>query len=178
MIFEEKTISQEMVYEGKILNLRRDKVKARSGESTREVIEHNGAVAMVVITSDKDVVLVKQFRYCHGMSLIELPAGKINPEDASPKDAAIRELSEETGIEAEGIIELGVIDASSAYSTEKIYLYAMTGLSRGKQHLDPNEAIDIIIMPFDQAFDMAAKGQFFDAKTIVGLLMAKEKLAL
>ena len=78
MIFEEKQISSQLIYEGKILNVRRDKVTAKKGESTREIVEHNGAVAMVAITDENHVLLVKQYRYaCHDV-VLEIPAGKID----------------------------------------------------------------------------------------------------
>ena len=162
MIFEEKQISSQLIYEGKILNVRRDKVTAKKGESTREIVEHNGAVAMVAITDENHVLLVKQYRYaCHD-AVLEIPAGKIDRE--------------ETGYTAEHVHYLGKINPSVGYSEEVIYLYAMTDLTPGEQDLDEDEALDVLEYPFEEAYQMAARGEMIDAKTIAALMMAKEQL--
>lgn len=178
MIFEEKKISSERIYEGAILNVRRDKVTAVAGEAYREIIEHNGAVAMVPITEEGNIVMVEQFRYACGRAVMEIPAGKIDAGETDPAKVAARELREETGYTADNIILLGKINTSAAYSEEMISVYAMTGLTEGEQQLDADEALNVIEMPFREAYDMAASGKFIDAKTIAALLMAKEQLGL
>lgn len=178
MIFEEKKISSERIYEGAILNVRRDKVTAVKGEAYREIIEHNGAVAMVAITDDGDIVMVEQFRYACGRPVLEIPAGKIDEGETDPAAVAVRELKEETGYSADNVILLGKINTSAAYSEEMISVYAMTGLTPGKQQLDEDEALNVIEMPFEEAYNMAAAGKLIDAKTIAALLMAKEQLGL
>lgn len=177
MIFEEKKIDSERIYEGAILNVRRDKVTALGGTAYREIIEHNGAVAMVALTSEKNVILVRQYRYACGESVLEIPAGKIDRGETNPVEAAKRELKEETGYSAEKIIYLGSINPSVAYSEEVIYIYAMTELTAGEQQLDDDEAVDVVEVPFDEAYDMAAGGSMTDAKTIAGLMMAKAQLS-
>lgn len=176
MIFEEKRISSETIYEGAILNVRRDKVTAVKGEAYREIIEHNGAVAMVPVTDDGRVVLVKQFRYACGRAILELPAGKIDEGETDPVKVAARELKEETGYTAENIIPLGKVNTSVAYSEEVIYLFAMTGLTAGEQQLDEDEALEVVEYPFDEIYRMAAEGQLMDVKTIAALMMVKEQL--
>ncbi len=178
MIFEEKKISSERIYEGAILNVRRDKVTAVKGEAYREIIEHNGAVAMVAITDEGNIVLVEQFRYACGRPVLEIPAGKIDAGETDPAAVAVRELKEETGYSADKVIMLGKINTSAAYSEEMISVYAMTGLTPGEQHLDEDEALNVIEMPFSEAYDMAASGKLIDAKTLAALLMAKEQLGL
>lgn len=178
MIFEEKKISSEMIYEGAILNVRRDKVTAVKGEAYREIIEHNGAVAMVAITDEGNLVMVEQFRYASGRAVLEVPAGKIDKGETDPALVAARELREETGYSAENIVLLGKINTSVAYSEETISIFAMTGLTPGEQELDEDEALNIIEIPFEQAYNMAAKGELIDAKTIAALFMAKEQLPL
>ena len=164
MIFEEKQISSQLIYEGKILNVRRDKVTAKKGESTREIVEHNGAVAMVAITDENHVLLVKQYRYaCHDV-VLEIPAGKIDKGETDPLNAAVRELREETGYTAEHVHYLGKINPSVGYSEEVIYLYAMTDLTPGEQDLDEDEALDVLEYPFEEAYQMAARGEMIDAK--------------
>lgn len=177
MIFEEKKISSERIYEGAILNVRRDKVTAVQGEAYREIIEHNGAVAIVPIKEDGSIVMVEQYRYASGMTVLELPAGKIDKGETDPAQVAARELREETGYTAENIRYLGKINTSVAYSEEVIHIYAMTGLSEGQQELDDDEAINIVEYPFDEIYKMAAGGKLIDAKTVAGLCMAKEQLS-
>lgn len=176
MIFEEKKISSERIYEGVILNVRRDKVTAVQGEAYREIIEHNGAVAIVPIKDDGNVVMVEQYRYACGMKVLEIPAGKIDKGETDPAQVAARELREETGYTAENIIYLGKINTSVAYSEEVIHVYAMTGLKAGRQELDDDEAINVVEYPFDEICHMAASGRLIDVKTIAGLFMAKEQL--
>ena len=178
MIFEEKKISSERIYEGAILNVRRDKVTAVAGEAYREIIEHNGAVAMVPITEEGNIIMVEQFRYACGRAVLEIPAGKIDAGETDPAAVAARELREETGYTADNIMLLGKINTSAAYSEEMISVYAMTGLTPGEQQLDDDEALNVIEMPFKEAYDMAASGKLIDAKTIAALLMAKEQLGL
>lgn len=173
MIFEEKFIESQRIYEGAILNVRRDKVTAVKGTAYREIIEHNGAVAAVALTDDDKIVMVKQYRYACGRALLEIPAGKIDKGETDPLEAMKRELREETGYTAENIIHMGDCNPSCAYSEEVIHLYLMTGLTKGEQDLDDDEALEVIEMPFDEVYDMAARGELVDSKTLAALLMAK-----
>ncbi len=175
MIFEEKRIDSERIYEGAILNLRRDRVTAAGGEAYREIVEHNGAVAMLALTDDDNVVMVRQYRYACGRPVLEIPAGKIDRGDTDPVSAAVRELKEETGYTAENIVHMGDVNPSCAYSEEVIHLYMMTGLIPGEQCPDEDEALEVIEMPFDEVYKMAARGELVDAKTLAALLMAGER---
>lgn len=176
MIFEEKLISSERIYDGAILNVRRDKVTAVSGEAYREIIEHNGAVAMVAVTDQGNIVLVRQYRYAFGKALLEIPAGKIDEGETDPAKTAARELREETGYTAENVVYLGAGNPSCAYSQEVIHFYLMTGLKKGSQDLDADEALEVIEMPYEEFLDMAAGGELVDMKTLAALLMADKKL--
>lgn len=177
MIFEEKKISSERIYEGAILNVRKDTVTAVKGQAYREIIEHNGAVAMVALTGDNKVVMVEQYRYACGRSVLEIPAGKIDKGEADPVKAAARELKEETGYTAGKVQYLGKINPSVAYLEEVIHLYAMTDLTPGEQELDEDEAVNTVEYPFEEVYQMAAHGKLVDAKTIAALMMAKEQLS-
>ncbi len=97
MTFEEKTISTEMLYKGKIINLRRDKVTSVNGVSEREIVEHNGGTCCVALTVDNKVVLVKQYRKPFDEVCVEIPAGKLELGDTNPLEGIKRELKEETG---------------------------------------------------------------------------------
>lgn len=178
MIFEEKFVSREEIYDGAIMKVVRDKVTVPRGYSHREVIEHNGAVCMIALTDDKKLVMEKQFRYVIGRAVLEIPAGKIDEGETDPVNAAIRELKEETGYVAENIKHLGTLSPSVAYTKELIHVYAMTGLTAtGKTDLDEDEALDVLLMDFDEVYDMAARGELLDAKTIAAVFMAKAQLS-
>lgn len=176
MIFEEKHISSERIYEGAILNLRKDTVTAPKGTAYREIVEHNGAVAIVPVTDDGKLIMVKQFRYPMGKAVLEIPAGKIDKGETDPEKTARRELKEETGYTAENLHYLGKINPSVAYTEEVIHLYGATGLTPGETDFDEDEALDILEFDFEEAYHMAASGQLVDAKTIAAVFMAKEQL--
>lgn len=178
MIFEEKKISSQRIYEGAILNLRRDTVTVPSGTAYREIVEHNGAVAIVPVKDNGKIVMVKQFRYPSGQVLLEIPAGKIDKGETIPENTARRELREETGYTAETLHYLGKLNPSVAYTEEVIHLYAATGLTEGETEFDEDEALEIVEYDYDEAFSMAASGQLVDAKTIAGIFMAKEQLGI
>ena len=172
MVFEEKRVNSRTIYEGMILNVRVDTVTAKKGHAYREIVEHNGAVAAVALTNDDRVIMVRQYRYACDQVVLELPAGKIEKGEKDPEAAMIRELKEETGYTAGHVQYLGCINPSVAYSEEVIHLYLMTGLTPGQQALDDDEALDVEMIPFEEAYKMAAEGKLPDAKTVAGLFMA------
>ena len=122
--------------------------------------------------------MVEQYRYACGTAVLELPAGKIDKGESDPEKAAERELREETGYSAKNVKYLGSINTSVAYSEEVIHIFAMTGLTAGRQDLDDDEAINIVEMPFEKACELASGGRLIDAKTVAGLFMAKEQLGM
>lgn len=174
----EKTLSSEYIYKGKILNLRRDKVEipgANGKTSTREVVEHKGAVAIVAIDSMGRVILEKQFRKAAEEILIEIPAGKLEGEE-EPESCALRELEEETGFIPGNIRHLTTIYSSPGFTNEKIHIYMATDLTKGSVHPDEDERIDLIYVSLNEAIDMINNGDIRDAKTVVGILTAKQFL--
>ncbi len=176
MSFKEELIESQRIYEGAILNLRRDKVTAASGTAFREIVEHNGAVAMVALTEDNHIIMVRQYRYACGRDVLEIPAGKIDKGETDPVAAAVRELKEETGYTASEIIHLGDCNPSCAYSEEVIHIYLMRGLTKGERALDDDEDIELIEMPFDEVYEMGVRGEIVDSKTLAALLMTKGRL--
>ncbi|MCQ2546797.1 MAG: NUDIX hydrolase [Clostridia bacterium] len=173
MIFEEKFISSETIYEGAILDVRRDRVTAPKGEAFREIVGHNGAVAMVAVTDDNRVIMERQYRYACRRVVLEIPAGKIDKGETDPEAAARRELKEETGYTADTFIHLGSCNPSCAYSEEVIHIYLVKGLKPGEQKLDEDEALEVFEMPFEELYAMAERGEIADAKTLAALLMAR-----
>lgn len=175
MTFEEKTISTEMIYEGKIINLRRDKVEVINGTSYREIVEHNGGAVLIGVTGDKKILMVRQYRKAAGKVMFEVPAGKIDPGE-DPMTTASRELKEETGYTPTEVKYLAKFYPSVGYSMEVLYLYLCTGLIPGETHFDDNEALDIEEWDVDELHEMVLKGEIDDAKTLIAIEYAHNLL--
>ena len=159
-------------YQGVVVDLTEDIVSLPNGAtSVREVIHHPGGVCVAAVDEEMNVFVVRQWRYPFGRELLELPAGKLEKGE-DPLPAAARELSEETGLEADKWEDLGCIYVSPGISTEKLYLFLATGLRQGQAHPDPNEFLDVEKMPLSKLAAMAMDGTVHDAKTVVGALKA------
>lgn len=176
MITKETTIESERIYDGAILNVRRDKVMVKDGKTAyREIIEHNGAVALIAVTDDDKVIMVKQYRKACESELLEIPAGKIDKgEDAL--NSAIRELKEETGYTASDIRLMTKFYVACGYSQEQISIYLCTGLTPGETDFDEDEDLEIYEIPMDELYEMCMSGEIVDSKSLVGILMAREIL--
>ena len=176
MIVEEKTISSDRIYTGKVISLRVDTVEVlNQGYKKREIVEHGGAVGIVAITDDNKVVLVKQFRKAIEKELVEIPAGKLEIGE-NPKDCAIRELQEETGYSAQNIKLIHKFFTSAGFSNQKVFIYLATGLTKGENNLDDGENIDSYELDLNEAYDMVIRNDIEDAKTSIGILLAKEMI--
>lgn len=177
MVHEEKTLSSEMIYKGAILNLRKDRVTViGEKESYREIVEHNGGVAIAAITEDGKILLVNQFRKAAEQVVLEVPAGKIEKGEPEPLTTAKRELKEETGYTATNWRWLSSFYSSIGYSTEKIHLYLATDLTPGETEFDDNEAIELVELDLEEAKDQVLAGKIMDAKTITAILLAESGL--
>jgi ADP-ribose pyrophosphatase len=175
MFFEEETISTERIYEGAILNLRRDKVTIHSGgTSYREIVEHNGGAVAVAITEAGKLVMVRQYRKALERPVLELPAGKIEKGE-EPYETIVRELKEETGYSADNFELLTAFYPSVGYTNEVLYIYLATGLTPGPTCYDEHEAMDILEVDFEEAHNMVVAGEIRDAKTMLGILLAKNR---
>ena len=173
MTFEEKTLSEELLYEGKIINLKKEKVTVKTGTSYREIIEHSGGAVIIAVTDDKKMVMVRQFRKPADKVMFEVPAGKIDPGE-DPMEAAVRELREETGYTASSVRYLCRFYPTVGYSEEVLYLYLMEGLTPGDTDFDENEAIDMEEWSIDDLHQMVLRGEIDDAKTIIAIQYAHE----
>lgn len=173
MIVEEKTLSTERIYEGHILNLRRDRVITRDGESYREIVEHNGGAAVAAITNEDKIVMVKQYRKAFDSVILEVPAGKIEKGD-NPDETVNRELKEETGYTAEKVTYLTEMLPSVGYTQEAVHIYLAEGLASGETDLDANEAIQVVELDFQEALGMVMRGEIKDAKSIIAILMTNQ----
>ncbi|RDY28747.1 NUDIX hydrolase [Romboutsia weinsteinii] len=174
MIVEEKTISSDRVYTGKVISLRVDTVEVlNQGYKKREIVEHGGAVGIVAITDNNKILLVKQFRKAIEKEIVEIPAGKLEIGE-NPKDCAIRELQEETGYTAQNIKLMHKFFTSAGFSNQKVFIYLATGLTKGENNLDDGENLDLYELDLNDAYDMVVRNDIEDAKTSIGILLAKE----
>lgn len=172
MELKEKTVSQEMVCRGIVVNIRHDKAQLLDGSiRDREVIEHPGGVAVFALDDEDRVILVRQFRYPMGTTLLELPAGKLEPGE-EPAAAALRELEEETGMIPSEFVPLGFSCSSPGIFEEKIHLFLARGLRQGTPHPDDGEFLQILRMPYAQLLEKARQGEICDGKTLAGILKA------
>lgn len=171
----EKTIKENVIYDGKILRLNCDDVLASNGVVTkREVIHHHGGVC-VLAPVDGFIPMVKQFRYSYKEEMFELPAGKLE-KDENAYDAGIRELEEEVGLKAESLTDMGAIYPSCGYTNEIIYLYVANNVIKTDRHLDADEDIDVYYFTLDEIIGKIKSGEIKDAKTICLILKYKESL--
>lgn len=176
--YEEKSISSTPIYEGKVISLRVDEVTLPNGKtSKRELIKHPGAVAIIPITAEGKIVLVEQYRKALERSLIETPAGKLEPGE-DPATTARRELEEETGYSCETLTYLQSFATSPGFADEIIHIYVAEGLAKiqNPAALDEDEFVEIIEASVEEAEEMMKIGQIFDAKTAYSVLWVKEYL--
>jgi len=167
----EETLSSRRLYEGAVVRLRVDRVRMRSGrEAVREVVEHIGAVVIVAVNGEGQVLLVRQYRHPTGRSLLELPAGTLD-RDEEPEACAARELEEETGFRAGRLQRLGGFFVSPGYSTEHIHAYLATDLEPGSAGGDDDEEIEVLALPLAEVLRLAEAGELKDAKSLAALLL-------
>ena len=173
MELTEKKLTSELIFDGKVVHLYKDTVELPNGnEATREVIRHIGAVGVLPVTDNGEVILVKQFRYPFGEVLTEIPAGKLDSKDEDIMEAAMRELREETGVTANSLTFIGDLIPSCAILDEVIHLFIAEGLSYGDCDPDEDEFVNVVKMPLSEAVDMVMNNEISDAKTICALMMA------
>ena len=170
----ERLVRSESVYDGHFLKVRRDQVKLPDGQlAWREHIVHPGAVMIVPIADDGQLVVERQHRYPLDHVLLEFPAGKLDPGETT-LDCARRELLEETGYTAREWRHLATIHTAIAYTNEAIDLFIARKLEKaGSAQLDAGEFVETIVVPFDEAIAMVKGGRITDAKTVAALLWAK-----
>ena len=170
-LFEEM-VSSETLYNGKVIDLKKDTVLLENGTSaTREVVEHSGGVCVIPVMENNNLLFVKQFRYPFSEVLLELPAGKLNKGE-DHFECGKRELLEETGAVPDEYSYLGLVYPTTAYLTEKIYLYIAKGLHFSEQKLDDDEFLDVVKIPLEKAFEMVMNDEIRDSKTQIGILKA------
>ena len=173
MIFEEKTISSEIVYEGPVFRVRKHRVETVDGEGVRDIVEHIGGSLLVAVTNEGRILMERQYRKAYEKALLELPAGRTDPGE-EPEVTAARELREETGYTAGSVRHLLTFYPTCGYSNETLHIYICRDLTPGETHWDDSECLDILEFEPDELIDMIMRNEIKDAKTIIGLLYARQ----
>ena len=168
----EKLIDSMNIFKGRILRLHVDEVELPDGKhSSREIIEHSGAVVIIPVLDNGNIILVKQYRHAVGKFLLELPAGKIEKDDGALAECAKRELLEETNYSAESFEKIIEFYSSPGILTEKMHLFIAKGLKPEKHdRCDFDEFISRAEYSLSEILDMILKNEITDAKTIIGIL--------
>jgi ADP-ribose pyrophosphatase len=167
----DKILSSKQIYNGRAIKLHVDTIEKPNGEkTTREIVEHADCVAIVALDDKNNAILVKQFREAANKTLLEIPAGGIDPGE-KPTDAVRRELQEEIGFLPGKIAQIGGFYATPGYGTEYLYLYLATDLTPGRLEAEDTESIEVVRIPLAQIPALIASGEICDAKSIAGLLM-------
>lgn len=167
-----KLLERKHIYSGRIIEVTSDRVELPNGQETiREVVGHPGGAVAVAQLDDGRILFVRQPRYPLGLELLELPAGKLDP-DEDPALTVLRELHEETGYVAARATHLSSFFTSPGFCSERLHLYHMCDLQRGQQKLEHDEMITIEKYHLSEAMEMIKDGRIQDAKTIIGLVWA------
>jgi len=168
---EEKTLSSQLIYDGRAVRLRIDTVRMPGGrETTREIVEHADCVAIIAIDAEDNILLVNQFRKPVEKRLLEIPAGGIEPGEG-PEDCVRRELREETGFLPKKVERLGGFYSTPGYGTEYLHLYLATELVPSPLQAEDSESIKLVRVPLSEITGLITSGSICDAKSIAGLLM-------
>ena len=168
----EKKLTSKQIFDGKVVKLYVDTVELPDGsEAIREIVRHPGAVCVIPVTKDMDVVTVKQYRYAFEQIMLEIPAGKLEPGE-DPFEAVKRELEEESGVVAKKIEYLGEIFTTVAIFDEKIHLYLATELEFKDAHPDDDEFLEVENIHLEKLYELVMNGEIKDAKTQIAILKA------
>ena len=166
----EKQLKRRKIFSGNAVNFRADLIRLPDGKTaSREFIDHPGAVAILPVLENGDVILVRQYRYPVGSATLEIPAGKLHSKKDPLLPRARAELREETGYAAAKLKKILSFWPSTAFSNELLHVYLATGLRPGAQAPDEDEFINVETLPFKNAVRMIKTGEIKDAKTIIAL---------
>ena len=174
-----KVIKSEILFRGKVFDLKVDKIEYDSGnKGIREVAVHNGGAVVVPVKDDGKIILVKQFRYPFQEFLLELPAGKLEPEE-DPQECATRELTEETGYSSDSISKLGKIYTTPGFCTEVLHIYLAENLKSGNHNREEGEyGMEVYEFTLEEINEKIMSGEIVDAKTISGIHFYKLRKGL
>lgn len=173
-----KVLESEEVYKGKIITIKRDTLTRGDGKNfVRETAVSSDAVAVVAIDEQGRILLIRQYRHPMGRPVWEIPAGKMDVDGEQPEETAIRELQEETDTTAESVELLTLFLNSAGWTNEKTYVYLAKGLRDVPEFQRENEEADIEKkwVSLEDAYEMVRTGELDDAKTVIGILLAKDR---
>ncbi len=158
------------------LAISRERVTLPNGRNVRlDIVRHPGASAVVPFVSDRDVLLIRQYRHAAAGTILEIPAGKLDPGE-TPEACAARELAEETGQQTQRLEKLGWIWTTPGFTDERIHLFAAFDLEEVGQQLEPDEFIERLRMPLGDALDLVWRSELADAKSALALVQAAQRL--
>ncbi len=168
----EKTerLNRKLAYEGAVLKVYRDTVVSNGIEETFDFIHHDGAAAVIALTGDGKILMVRQYRNALDRFTLEIPAGKLKNPDEPMADCAARELAEETGYTCRSLEYLVTVNTTLAFSDEKIGIYIAKDLEPCARNLDADEVIDIEEWDITDLLDLIYKGEMTDSKTVAAIL--------
>jgi ADP-ribose pyrophosphatase len=164
-----KSYNRQTVFNGVVIDIEQMEVEiGRKGRHTYQIIRHPGGAGVLPLHGDGTVSLIRQLRPAVDVLMLEIPAGRLSPDEA-PVDCARRELQEETGISAEKLTPLGFIYSSPGVFDEVVHLFVATGITQGVARPEADEEIEVLRLPLVEALQMAADGRISDAKTLAAL---------
>lgn len=165
----EKTIASTPIYDGRVIKVKVDEVLLPNGKTAkREIVNHQGAVAVLPLTDDNKMIAVRQFRKPLERTIVEIPAGKLEKGE-DPLTCAKRELEEETGFQAAEYGHLSSFYTSPGFADEILHLYVATGLREGPPRPDEDEFVEVLYLTLDEAKALHQRGEICDAKTVLAL---------
>jgi len=171
-----KIIDRKPFYQGKVFSLHKVQVRLPDGrQPTYDLIEHPGAVAMIPLDGQGNILFVRQFRTGVGGELLEIPAGTLHLGE-DPTLCAERELREEVGMAAASITRLGQIYLAPGYSSELLHIFLADDLYPSTLRMDPDEYLSLVPIPITKAYLMASQGELLDGKSLAALLLAQPRL--
>jgi len=171
-----ETLSSEIIYKGKVFDIRIDEIREGDVEYKREIVVHGGSAVILPMFDDGTVALVRQYRHAAGKHMLELAAGTLEAGE-EPQIGAIRELEEEIGVTAGKVEKLCEFYVSPGFLTEKMHVFLATELTETKQNLEDDEILTIERLAFPTLLEMIRNGDIEDAKTIAGVMIAAPRFS-
>ncbi len=174
----ETVVSRTEMFTGKVFTAEvMDITLSNGAPGKREIVRHNGGATIVPLDDDNNVYMVRQFRAPFQKILLETPAGKLEP-DEDPRECAIRELLEETGLVAENVVDLGQMYSSPGYCSEILHMYLATGLTQGQANPDDGEFLNVVKIPLTKLLEHIEDGSICDAKSVIALMKTARRLKI
>ncbi len=168
--FLEQRLDSKEIFTGKIFTVTQDRVQLKNGHvAIREVVHHNGGAAILALREDGCVAMVRQYRYAVGRDVLEIPAGKVEADEA-PLETARRELREEAGLIADSLVPFASVLPTCAYCTETIHIFLASSLHSTEQALDDDEFLSVFWMDLEDVFQLVMRGEIVDSKTVSAIL--------